>query len=390
MASAIQWQHHELVVDAKLDVRVLVRRLLPVPGDARRAVLLVPGANSSSDTFVMPDGGLVRHLAERGCDVWTLDWRASPLALNRILKLPRSPQDILDERAAFSLDHIVRQDIPATLALIRAQTPSGAGQAPLAVHAHCVGGGGIAMAIAQRLVETKFGVDRVVLSTLGLFYEVPWGSWIKAEDFLLESILQPHDQPGCRAIDPREPACWPQIFTRAYQRWPESWLPPRGTSSDDFLRQLSFMVGQPYSRDRIEPSIDGAPIESVFGPLHLGLYTQLGQMVRRGYAAPLDVRDQIDRVRLRRRETARPAPVGYFEREPFESFRITLLAAGDNGVWHRDSIDLMYEWLRRSPTMRCDKLVIPDYNIQELYWGPKASVDVYRHVGDALGAPGKS
>lgn len=378
--TGLNWEPYELTTDARLDVRILVRRLLPVPARLQRAVLLVPGANSSADTFGIPNGGLVRHLAERGCDVWMLDWRASPLVLKRILKLRRSTEEIEAERAAFTLDRMVGQDVRAALQLVRTHIAN----ADLALHGHCVGGGGVALAMARGLLE-EFNVDRVVLSTLGLFYEVPWNTWIKAEDFLLEGILLPSEDPCCRAIDPHgSDEQWPPIFRRAYRRWPKSWL-PLDTPSDRLLRQLSFMVGQPYSHDRIDPTIDGPPVESIFGPLHLGLYTHLGQMVRRGYAAPFNVRDQIDRERLRRGEPARPAPVGYFARQRFEPHQITLVAAGDNGVWHRDSIDLMFEWLRRSPTMRCEKHVIAGCNIQELYWGRDAPRLIYPMFSSALG-----
>lgn len=379
-----QWHNFPLETDASLRLTALVRRLLPVPTKPKRAVLLVPGANSSSDTFTVPNGGLVRVLAEHNCDVWTLDWRASPLVLNQVLQLPRETlQEVEDERAAFSLDRMVHEDLAAALTFLRSQVDS---RIPLSVHGHCVGGGGVAMAIARGLLE-PFGVDRVVLSTLGLFYEVPPTTWIKAEDFLLEAILLPRENAQfCRAIDPRRPDLWPKNFGDAYKAWPGAWLPKNGTKSDDFLRQLSFMVGQPYSRDRVDPGIEGEPIERIFGPLHLGLYTHLGQMVRRGYCAAINDRDQIDRVRLRRDEPARHAPSGDFKRDFFEPYQITLVAAGDNGVWHRDSIDLMFEWLKRSPKMHCEKFVARDKNIQELYWAPDAARSVYPVFAEALGA----
>jgi hypothetical protein len=286
------------------------------------------------------------------------------------------------ERAAFTLDRMVHDDLPAALAFVRNRI----GGLPLSVHGHCVGGGGVAMAIARGVLE-PFNVDRIVLSTLGLFYEVPPTTWIKAEDFLLEAILLPREQSQlCRDIDPRRPELWPPVFHNAYVNWPKAWLPKGKTASDDFLRQLSFMVGQPYSRDRVDPAIEGAPIEAVFGPLHLGLYTHLGQMVRRGYSAAFNVRDQIDRVRLRRDEPARHAPVGDFARDRFKPYQITLVAAGDNGVWHRDSIDLMFEWLRRSRSIRCEKFVARDQNIQEIYWAKDAVRNVYPVFAEALGA----
>lgn len=379
--AALTWETHWLPVGRKdVSLRVLLRRLLPAPAKPQRAVLLVPGANSSCETFTIPGGGLAAYLAARGADVWMLDWRASPLVLNTLLErsLP-SGAAVDEERRAFTLDRIVAEDLPAALTFIRQSMGGGR----LAVHGHCVGGGGLATAIARGILE-PFDVDRVVLSTLGLFYEVPWNTWIKAEDFLLENMTLAPEWRDCRAIDPRRPSAWPEMFGHAYGRWPAPWLPERGARSDEFLRQLSFMVGQPYSPDKLDPTIRGAPVEGVFGALHLGLYMHLGQMVRRGYSAPFNVRDQIDRARLKRGRSARSAPRGDFFPARFAPYHITLVAAGDNGVWHRDSIDLMYEWLLRRPGARCEKYVIPECNIQELYWAPEAPTKTYDLFARAL------
>jgi hypothetical protein len=110
-------------------------------------------------------------------------------------------------------------------------------------------------------------------------------------------------------------------------------------------------------------------------------------MVRRGFAARYGEPDQIERVRLKRGEKGtRHAPRGDFELKAFEPYHLTLVAAGDNGVWHRDSIDLMYEWLLRNPKARCEKHVVPEYNIQELYWAKDARSRTYGLFANALGA----
>jgi hypothetical protein len=367
-------------------VEILVRHLVG-PGAPHRAVLLIPGANSSCDTFTIPGNGLVGHLAALGCDVWMLDWRASPKVWDQLTATGTvGPGKFLGgtsetERRAFTLDRAVHEDIPAALAYMS----NAIGGLPISIHAHCVGGGGTAMAIARGLVD-PYNVTHVVLSTLGLFYEVPWNTWIKAEDFLLERMLAISDRPNCRTIDPRDPARWPEAFKNAFDHWPGSWLPSRTTPADDFLRHLSFMVGVPYSRDRLDPSINGKPVEDCFGPLHAGLYLQLGQMVRRGYSARYNERDQIDRFRLFNGYKARPAPRGDLNPVHFSKYDITLIAATDNGVWHRDSIDLMYEWLRRDPKVRCEKYIAQGYNIQELYWARSARETLYDVFAAGLGA----
>ena len=335
-------------------------------------MLLVPGANSSSDTFLLPFGGLAAHLAcEHGWDVWLFDWRASPKV---VVPLTHRPVPLggtaASERLRYSLDVAIAEDLSAALALVRGQI----GSRPLSVLGHCVGGAAVATATA-RGVFSGFGVDRVVLSTLGLFYEVPWRTWIKAEDLLLERLVMPDDQPGCRVIDPKRPDLWPRGFRHAYERWPQEWLPGGSSPSDDFLKRLSFMVGQPYTRARLEPAIDGAPVESVFGPLHLGLYTHLGQMVRRGFSS----RFVADPAARNTAETTDLNPA------PFRDVHVTLVAAADNGVWHRDALDRMHDWLRRFPYVRSDKHVVPGCNIQELFWGAKTRATTYPMFAEGLG-----
>jgi hypothetical protein len=65
-----------------------------------------------------------------------------------------------------------------------------------------------------------------------------------------------------------------------------------------------------------------------------------------------------------------------------------LLAGGENHLWHRESIDLMYEWLRSIPqdtrVSRYTKRVFPDYNLQELMWGAHARRDVFPAIEHGL------
>jgi hypothetical protein len=376
---AVEWQEYPLPV-GRYGVPVMVRRLCRDPAAAPRAVVLMPGANSSCDTFLLPPGGgLADHLVDRGWDVFLLDWRPSPLVVNKVLTgLPLGGSAEI-ERLAFTLDRAVEEDIPDALALVRQKT----GYRPISVLGHCVGGGGLAMAVARGLVA-PFGVDRVVFSTLALFYEVPWNTWIKAEDFLLERMFQPGEMPDCRRIDPHDTSDWPECYRQAFDRWPRQWLPQGTDAHALLLQQLSFMVGVPYSRDKLIPGIDEL-VPDVFGPLHAGLYVHLGQMVRRGYAAGYNVQDVVDRVRLPEGLPARRAPRGDFCRRRFRDLGVTLVAAGDDGVWHRDSLDLMYEWLRREPSMRCALNVLPGYNIQELFWGRQARAATYDIFVEGLG-----
>ncbi len=352
------------------------------PERSQRSVVLVPGANSSCNTFVLPAGGLAAHLARLGCDVWLFDWRASPLVLNRLLRAAPLGGSADAERRAFALDRAVAEDLPAALKFVRDRI----GDRPLSLLGHCVGGGGVAMAIA-RGVLAPFGVDRVVLSTLGLFYEVPWTTWIKAEDFLLERMFLPDDVPDCRGIDPGDMTDWPKVVPAR----PTIAGRATGSRSGACAQRMRFSGGCPswwvsptpvtgWIRRSKALRWRGSSVPSMRASIPI-----LARWCGARYSAPFDTRDQIDRDRLYRGLPARRAPRGDLNPEPFRAHRITLVAAGDDGVWHRDSIDLMHEWLLRTPRARCEKHVVPGYNIQELFWAKDAPRVTYGLFSEGLG-----
>ena len=272
-------------------IDVFLRRYRPST-QTEHAVLLIHGASASSDTFLLPDGGLVYYLRNLGWDVWTLDWRGSREVVDPLSKVPPLGGSIAAECNLFTLDRVVERDFPDALDFIRnmLSKESGAADSRIAVVAHCFGSGAFAMAIARGHIEGK-GVRNVVLSTLGLFYETPWHGWVKAEDFLIELVLAEtalQETPDCRAIDPRHAPHWPAAMKQAFSAWPRTWLPRGATAWDDVFRRLSFMFGEPYLRDRLAKGIHGPLLGDLFGGMHLGLYVHAGQMVRRGYSARLN------------------------------------------------------------------------------------------------------
>jgi pimeloyl-ACP methyl ester carboxylesterase len=363
------------------------------PASSEHAVLLLHGASASSETFLVPNGGLVRHLSAHGYDVWTLDWRGSMLVVDKLPPLPDAAARNREYRL-FTLDRVGAADIPLAVEAIGKSR-----RGSISLVAHCFGAGACAIAVAQRSVPN---VHHVVLSTLGLFYEAPWDGWIKAEDFIIERVLA--SEPTCRAIDPRRPKAWPCDMRVAFDLYPPSWLPGTPVPNDDehpdnILRRLTFMFGQPYPPELLSPGIHGRGLSGLFGSMHIGLYLHAGQMVRRGYAAPFDEPDVIDRLRLpacKELEAKLPEPAGpwpaprsYLEPVPFRDKRITLITGAENRLWHRDSIDLMYDWLRNEapPTSLgagVTKHVFPGYAHQDLLWGRYAARDVYPAIAAGL------
>ncbi len=336
------------------------------------AVLILHGGNSSSLTYTAPAGGLAGYLHEQGIDVWLLDWRASPFVVDPLLAGPVLRGSVTKERELFNLDLAADQDVPAALAAVRAEI----GDASLAISGHCLSGAVVSMATARGRLD-PFDVSSVILFTLGLFVEVPWNGWLKAEDFILERIL--HEDANCRGIDPRASDAWPGPMKTAYENWPAAWLPKK----PELLRALAFMVGLPYTPERVASEFRTADVAKYFGTMHLGIYLHAGQIVRRGFCGPLDAPDVIDRARLHQDNPSREAQVD-LRPEPFRKRHVTLIGAADNRIWHRDAIDLMYEWLRNNRCTNAVKHMFPGYALQELMWGVHARKEVFPAVASGV------
>jgi pimeloyl-ACP methyl ester carboxylesterase len=342
------------------------------------AVVMLHGGNTSSDTFLFPAGGLADFLARPengGWDVWLLDWRGSPEVIAAVLARGPHLGDIDAERRTFALDTTVDVDLPAALRYVRDVI----GERPLSLVGHCLSGCALAMALARGRTQ-EFGIQAYVLSTLGLHYVSCWDSWLKAEDYVVERMLADESS---RSMHPARADEWPDEVAEAYRNWPRVWLPQHSTEWDDPLTELAFMFGKPYARATLHPELfepargfeargPGSVLTHMFGHMHLGLFLHVGQMVRRGHAAPLDTSQEA---------------TGDLRADGFRDQRVTILTGSENRLWHRDSVDRTYEFLRSQAggTARVRKHVFPGYGHQDLYWGPRAHRDVFPKIRDAIG-----
>jgi lysosomal acid lipase/cholesteryl ester hydrolase len=344
------------------------------------SVLLLHGASASSRSFVVPRdgdgepsaaGGLVGYLLDRGFDVWTLDYRASHLVAAKYARLVR----------AFTMEQAACQDIPAAIDAIRKEI----GDRPLSLLGHCVGSGILAIAIALGKLRDR-GITNVVLNTLGLFYRVPWDTWTKADDQVLERLLVV--DPGCLFIHPDAVSHrWPGSLEDAFKMWPSALLPSAGP---EMFRRLSFMFGNPYMRSIVPAEIDNEDeLKRQFGAMPIALYIQCGQSVRRGFAAKLD---DTSWSLERRRPVDDRVPrdgVGFLQPEPFRDLHVTMITGDTNRLWHQDSVVLMDEWLKRAGgSGRRVRHILSGYGHQDLLWahGPekKAREKVYPLIAEGL------
>jgi cholesterol oxidase len=324
------------------------------PRGSRGSVLLVHGASAGGDMFLVPAGrSLGDWLASAGLDVWIVDWRGGSAVGERYATL-RAPED-------FTLDAVAAHDFSACFEHIRRTLESERRRPDLSVVAHCVGGGALSMAIARHDVARAFGVRRVVLLTLGLFFVQPLECLLKAGDYILERIDR--EDPDCRLIHPdagRRP--WPRTLEAAFRLFPRRLLP---SCPDEFCQRVAFLYGPPYDENTLASDIhDG--LHRRFGSIHRTLFTHCSQNVRRGFAAPFG-----EPVGTRARESA-------LETEHWSGLEVTLVTGDRNRLWDRESIDRMHEYLTRSRTgARSRKLVLPRYGHSDLLWGPHAAVDVF-------------
>jgi hypothetical protein len=137
--------------------------------------------------------------------------------------------------------------------------------------------------------------------------------------------------------------------------------------------RLSFMYGPPYFELNVGDVVHAPEfLSKQFGAIPLRMYLHAAKNVRRGWAAPYDALNHSDWIG--------PKARGRFDQLKF----ITLITGARNQLWHRDSIDRMYEWLSRGvrkpnthrPTVT--KHILPTYGHQDLLWGKRANEAVFK------------
>ena len=124
-----------------------------------------------------------------------------------------------------------------------------------------------------------------------------------------------------------------------------------------------------------------AEITKQFGGIPLPMYLQAAANARRRWAAPFGSKFDYTDAKLLSEDS----------RKCFHELRgVTLITGGVNQVWHRDSIDRMYEWLlrgkKRDPKKH-RKVVLERYGHQDLFWGQRAHEDVFPRIAEGLWEP---
>ena len=389
-------------------VRLQLRRYLPA-GVQRPSfatpVLLLHGASANHKTFLVGShDGLAGWLFSNGFDPWLLDWRGSGL-LDRTKNEDVAPRE-------YNFNAAAEYDVPAAVERIcRELSSDGDGGKPrLAVLGHCMGGGILAEAVARGHLET-LPVDRIVLLALGLFYETPIDGRLKSDERLLEQLVTESDAtPALRFINPTVKEAdgdgftlddaWHPTLENLFRQWPGrlKFHPDNHSGSaaqrccNEMCDRIAFMYGMPYHHHNLIDDVHGIvdahgkntlpPIlGDQFGAIPLHMYVHAARNIREGQA-----------TFYTKEEPPRPAGATMLDqaaRARFQALKsVTLVTGALNRLWHRNSIDLMYEWLGRGTagreTGRFKKRVFAHYAHQDLLWGRRSAADIFPTIGQGL------
>lgn len=333
-------------------------------------LLFLHGASAWSNTFLIrPENpasatgrrqSIVEFFQDQGYDVWLLDWRGGgrPEIVAQVARVAR-------ER--FTMDHVAELDIPEALKYVSGK----AGGKKVDVIAHCMGAGSLAYGLgnAKFRAPIRQHLGKVVLSGLGLFYEAPWDGVTKVQDHLLDFIMGTDRR--CFSINPdATEAPWPDVLDLAFKKWPHTWQP---ACKDEFCHRLAFMFGSPYLESNLSRGIHDR-LPEFFGPIPIGLYAHAAQNSLRGYAAPFNVE-----------VGTKSSWEECLDLTGFQDLQIGLVTGGQNILWHRESMDRMYDWLRRKLRAgQCQKRTIEGYGHQDLFWGKDAANVVFPALVELL------
>lgn len=237
-------------------------RRMPNPG--RPPVLLLHGASAQHETFCIPRRrSLSEYLWKHDYEPWLLDWRGS----RRVTDALERSGELHEKRNVLDFDCAAEKDVSAALARIaevRDHQDAEYGEVEkhrVHVVAHCMGAGVLAQAIALGDVPLD-RLGRVVLLTLGLFYETPLDGKVKSQFHVLDRLWRAG---SVSVIDPRKPEKeekWPRELQKIYEEIGTRWRPhPLGDlhsrSSHALCNRVSFMYGTPYRHSNLVQEIHG-------------------------------------------------------------------------------------------------------------------------------------
>jgi pimeloyl-ACP methyl ester carboxylesterase len=376
------------------------------PSATAPVVLFTHGLSAGSNTIEANEKKrcLAQVLREAGADVWLLDWRGSCDPDIQKVAAEHDHLPVAERRTGWGNFHRV-----ASLDLVEGiRFVYDLYKRPLRLLAHCMGAAAVSRLIAmvgvapgevaKQLTEPGRGrvVDRLVLTTGGLFLKTPDSRSLLVEDHIIahyrgELTREEGDRFPAR-IDTRSKDDWPTSMRDLYVQWTAAKLGPfrmkRLSATEEPFALQTYLYGEPYDPAKL-PGIHATGVEDLFGMIDLDLMADAAGDVRAGALLyrPIDKSDP--KANFARPFAALKGAARAFNRLD----AITLVTGARNRLWHRSSIDCMYDWLTREirpwktpvpkPVIR--KVVFPKYAHQDLYWGEDAPTDIYPTLLEGLG-----
>lgn len=312
---------------------------------SRGPVILVHGAGVRANIFNPPRiDTFVRHLVERGHDVWLENWRAS-------IDIPRNK---------WTLDQAAVHDHPAAVRTVCERTGSSTCSAVI----HCQGSTSFMMsALAGLLPE----VSLIVSNAVSLHTVIP-----RRASFKIRNLV-PLMSPVLPYLDPRWGEHAPGVLPKILKGWVK--LRHR-ECRNGVCRFSSFTYGSghptlwPHENltDEVHDWIRGE-----FADVPMTFFAQMRKCIRRGNL--VSTGEFPDKI-----------PEDLAAQPPQTDARFVLVAGEINECFEAESQRRTFDWLEGHAPGRHELHVVPGYGHLDVFFGKDAARDTYPIMSRALAA----
>ncbi|MHB8667828.1 MAG: alpha/beta fold hydrolase [Burkholderiales bacterium] len=347
----------------------LTRYRRQADGD-RLPVLLIHGFGSGGIQFAHPDltRNLVRHLAEKGFDVWVAELRTS-------IAVPSSFNQ-------WTLDEVAKEDIPAIVRCVLEAT----GKQQLDVVAHCIGSAMFCTAVLDgRLTQARGAapddrhplVRSAVLLQVGPLITLSQANRFRAHvaaalrrfmlaDFMYSAVDSSADWQD--ALLDRALSTYP--YPESEWPWHRLWPPCKPHTHIANCNRSAGIFGRLFQHHNVDDAMLDA-LGDLLGHVNLRTFEQTMQYA---FLGRLTDHDGCNRY------VTDDNVAAHFR------FPVLFLHGAENDVFHpettRRSLQLLQDIFGRGPAR--DRIVIPGYGHLDPLIGRTAEQCVYRHISAFL------
>lgn len=308
----------------------------------RGPVLLVHGAGVRANIFNPPlPVTFVRHLVERGHDVWLENWRAS-------IDLPRNE---------WTLDQAAVHDHPAAVRTVCEHS----GSSSCAAVIHCQGSTSFMMSALAGLVPQ---VNLVVSNAVSLHTVIPDAARGKLLNLVpVMARMTPY-------LDPR----WGDDASGVLPRALQSWVRLRHRECDNGVCRFSsftYGAGHPtlWRHENLSDEVHDW-IRGEFADVPLSFFLQMRRSVKHGSLVAAGGESAI--------------PDDLSTRPPQTDARFVLVAGEVNECFRAESQRRTFDWLDGHAPGRHQLHVLPDYGHLDVFLGTHAARDTFPVMSEAL------